>query len=670
MRNKKHQYILKIKNIDTILIANRGEIASRVIRTCNKMGIRTIALFSEADKNLPYVHEADVAVHIGNPEPHHSYLDQEKIIRVAKEHQAQAIHPGYGFLSENADFATKCKQANIIFIGPHAKAISAMGSKSEAKRLMKEHGVPIVPGYQGADQSVQKLKDEAQVLGYPVLLKATAGGGGKGMRIVRSKDGIENAVASAKREAQNAFGDDNLILEKFISKGRHIEFQIFGDQHGNIIHILERECSIQRRYQKVIEESPSPILTESVRNDMGSSAISAAKALNYDNAGTVEFIYDETEGKYYFLEVNTRLQVEHPVTEEVTGLDLVEMQIEAAQGLPLRITQGDVKSKGYALETRLYAEDPTNGFMPDSGKILKWDIPNVDGLRIETAIQNGSEISVYYDPMIAKLIVWDRDRQSVIRKMKYVLRQLVCMGIKTNQEFLHDIISSQDFAEGKYDTNYLEENYNNYSTGNRSDYKVDSALIAATLFHWQERRQNQTILRGLPSGWRNNFYQKQKVTYRLDGEAIQLHYGFNGDTAKMSISERPYDVLFIESDDSSISFYLNGTRLKYSLREENQQIFTHNENTGQLKFELVERFPTKKKGKIEGSYEAPMPSQVMEILVKEGDTIKEGDGLIVLSSMKMENLITATQDGTVETIYVEENTNIESGKILLKITEA
>ena len=374
-----------MKNINTTLIANRGEIASRIIRTCKKMGIKSIAVFSEADRDAPYVAEADTSIYIGESTPAASYLNQEKIIEIAKDNNVDAIHPGYGFLAENVDFAIRCKKENLIFIGPNERAIDAMGSKSKAKILMQKNGVPVVPGYQGKNQSEEKLTEEAIKIGFPILLKATAGGGGKGMRIVNEKSEINNAIKAAKREAKNAFGDDELIIEKYISSGRHIEFQIFGDQHGNAIHILERECTIQRRYQKIIEESPSPIMDKTLRNKMGEAAVNAAKALNYDNAGTVEFIYDEKTGGFYFLEVNTRLQVEHPVTEEITGLDLVEMQIKSAQGLPLQISQDHINGKGYAIEVRLYAEDAANNFLPVTGTIEKFIAPKVDGLRVETA---------------------------------------------------------------------------------------------------------------------------------------------------------------------------------------------------------------------------------------------------------------------------------------------
>lgn len=528
----------KTQTINTILIANRGEIASRVIRTCRKMGIRSVAVFSEADKDLPYIGEADVAVNIGAASPAESYLNQDKIIEAAQQNGADAIHPGYGFLSENAGFAERCAAAGLIFVGPNVQAIKAMGSKSAAKSLMQQHDVPTIPGYQGSDQSNEHLRKEATKIGFPVLLKATAGGGGKGMRIVRKVSEIDAAIEAAKREAQNAFGNDEMIIEKYIESGRHIEFQIFGDQHGNAIHIMERECSIQRRYQKVIEESPSPIMNDALRNEMGASAVAAAKALDYDNAGTVEFIFDEPSGKYYFLEVNTRLQVEHPVTEEITGLDLVKMQIESAMGSPLRVTQADVQARGYAIEVRLYAEDAANDFLPVSGTVSRFEMPQVEGLRVETAIQSGSQISMYYDPMIAKLIVWDAQRAAALRKMRYVLRNLVCLGMTTNQDFLIHLLEHPDFEAGKYDTHFIEQKIDlNKFTENKTTH-APAAALACTIFNWHLREKNRTQLKSIPSGWRNNFYEHQRDIYHFNETQIEVKYRFQYDKFEYLINEK------------------------------------------------------------------------------------------------------------------------------------
>ncbi|GIV34451.1 MAG: hypothetical protein KatS3mg031_1986 [Chitinophagales bacterium] len=423
-------------SITKILIANRSEIAIRIMRTCRKMGIATVAVFSEADKNALFVKHADEGIALGGYAASDSYLNQEKIIAAAKRTGADAIHPGYGFLSENESFARRCEQEGILFIGPNSKAIEAMGDKIRAKEIMQKHGVPVVPGYDGEDQSMETLRKEAKKIGFPVLLKASAGGGGKGMRIVREEKTLEKDIEGAKREALSAFGDDTLLIEKYFDSARHIEFQILGDKHGQVIHLFERECSIQRRYQKIIEESPSPVMTDALREKMAAAALKAAQAIKYDNAGTVEFIVDD-KLHFYFLEVNTRLQVEHPVTEMVTGLDLVKLQIEVAQGLPLPLSQNDVKQNGHAVECRLYAEDPYNHFLPATGKVLAY-LPDESGCtRYDSGVENGSVIDIHYDPMIAKVITWGNTRSDAIRKMKHALRRDRLAGCCYKQKLPH-----------------------------------------------------------------------------------------------------------------------------------------------------------------------------------------------------------------------------------------
>ena len=637
------------------------------------MGIKSIAVFSEADRNAPFVEQADSAIFIGESNPSASYLNQEKIIDAAKKTDADAIHPGYGFLSENADFAKRCKKENIIFIGPNANAIDLMGSKSKAKKLMEKYGVPVVPGYQGEEQSEEHLIKEAKKIGFPNLLKATAGGGGKGMRIVKNEKEIRDAINAAKREAKNAFGNDELIIEKYIESGRHIEFQIFGDQHGNVIHILERECTIQRRYQKIIEESPSPIMNKDLRKKMGDAAINAAKALNYDNAGTVEFIYDEKSGAFYFLEVNTRLQVEHPVTEEITGLDLVEMQINAAQGLPLSISQKEINGKGYAIEVRLYAEDALNNFLPVTGKIERFVVPEVNGLRVESAIKSSSEISIFYDPMIAKLIVWDDTRQGAHRKMQYVLKNLVCLGTTINQDFLLHILENEDFHKGKYDTHFVQNLGGNLPVGRQGlklPPKLDAPIfsaIAATLYDWQKRENTRTLLRSIPSGWRNNFNDFQQEIYLNDKEEILIKYRYLNRQFIFLINEEKYQVQLIFANDKKVRAEIDDVQYQFNIAKKENNFYIHNENFGNISLFQRERFPKKETEKIKGGYETPMPSSIIKVLVKKGQQVNVGDGLVVLSSMKMENTISADEEGIVEEIFAEEGTNVEAGFLLLKI---
>ena len=654
-----------MKSINTILIANRGEIASRVIKTCRSMGVRTIAIHSPADQNSPYTEEADLAVLIGDNAPNTSYLNQDLIISTAKAHQADAIHPGYGFLSENADFAKRCKNEGIIFIGPNADAITAMGSKSTAKTLMKKHKVPTIPGYEGKEQSTAHLKKVAKQVGFPLLLKATAGGGGKGMRVVEKEKDLTTAIDAAKREALSAFGNDEMIVEKYISSGRHIEFQIFGDQHGNAIHLLERECTIQRRHQKVLEESPSPVMTPKLRKAMGEAAVNAAKALNYDNAGTVEFIYDDKSGEFFFLEVNTRLQVEHPVTEEVTGLDLVKMQIESAQGMPLSIQQKDVKSNGYAIELRLYAEDPQNDFLPVTGRVAAFEYPNIDGLRIESAIRSNSDISVYYDPMIAKVIVHDENRESAMRKMGFVMDQMVCLGTTTNQNFLSQLVRHHKVIKGEYNTHFIEQHP---EVLNQKEESNTFFAMAATMHLHQQRRTQQKILRNIPGGWRNNYYTAQSCKYALKEKEIEVKYRQKNNAFEFYIGEKTHTLNLLKCNECILSIQIDGVTYHFRIVENGNDLCLHNSTLGTSIITPMDRFPSKEKEQEKGSCMAPMPSQVIDVLVKVNDKVKAGDPMVILSSMKMENTICADEDGVVKEIYSKAGENIEAGFTILKIS--
>jgi acetyl-CoA carboxylase biotin carboxylase subunit len=450
-----------------VLIANRGEIAIRIMRACRELGIRTVAVYSDADKNSAHVQFADEAVHIGAALPKESYLNADVLLRAALSSQADAIHPGYGFLSENASFAAAVDSANLTFIGPSADSIRAMGDKAESKIRMKDAGVPTVPGAEGLE-SFPDFEKAAKEIGYPVLVKASAGGGGKGMRIVWDADDLPEEIDAARREALHAFGDDRLLIEKYIADAHHIEFQVFGDQHGGIVHLFERECSVQRRHQKIIEETPSPLLTPEIRAKMGEAAVKAAKAVNYFNAGTIEFIFDPTlstpalsgdEG-FYFLEMNTRLQVEHPVTELTTGLDLVHWQIRVAAGEHFPYSQEGLTQRGHAIECRVYAEDPANGFLPSTGKLLQFIEPRGPGIRVDSGFRTGDEVTHFYDPLLAKLIVHAEDRTAAIQKMQAALRDFIVHGVTTNIDFLQDVLAHPDFADGKVSTRWVEMNFN------------------------------------------------------------------------------------------------------------------------------------------------------------------------------------------------------------------
>jgi len=440
-----------------ILIANRGEIAIRIMRACKELGIQTVAVYSDADKNALHVGDADEAIHIGDSAPKESYLNTDKLIRAALDSNADAIHPGYGFLSENASFAEKVASAKLTFIGPSADSIRAMGDKAESKIRMKQAGVPTVPGVERLG-SEGDFESAAKEVGYPILVKAAAGGGGKGMRVVHTESELNESLESARREALNAFGDERLLIEKYVANAHHVEFQIFGDQHGNLVHLFERECSVQRRHQKIIEETPSLLLTPELRAEMGEAAVKAAKAVGYYNAGTVEFIVDPTNFTFYFLEMNTRLQVEHPVTELVTGLDLVHWQIRVAAGEPFPFPQSHFTQRGHAIECRVYAEDPANGFLPSTGKLLQYIEPRGPGIRVDSGFTVGNEVTHFYDPLLAKLIVHAEDRMSAIQRMQAALKEFVVHGVITNIDFLQAVLAHPDFTNGQVTTRWVETN--------------------------------------------------------------------------------------------------------------------------------------------------------------------------------------------------------------------
>src|SRR5215216_3122639 len=464
-----------------ILVANRGEIAIRIMRACKELGIQTVAVYSDADKDALHVQHAEEAIQIGPAAPQKSYLDMDRIIAAAKQANADAIHPGYGFLSENASFAEKVASAGLAFIGPSADSIRAMGDKAESKIRMKEAGVPTVPGVEELD-SEEDFEKAAREIGYPVLVKAAAGGGGKGMRVVNTESELSEGIESARREALNAFGDERLLIEKYVANAHHVEFQVFGDQHGNLVHLFERECSVQRRPQKIIEESPSPLLTRELREEMGKAAVAAAKAVNYYNAGTIEFIVDPEPLKFYFLEMNTRLQVEHPITELVTGLDLVHWQIHIANGERFPFAQSHFIQRGHAIECRVYAEDPADGFLPSTGKLLQFIEPRGPGIRLDSGFAAGSEVTHFYDPLLAKLIVHAEDRVSAIRRMHAVLKEFIVHGVITNIDFLQAVLAHPDFANGQVTTRWVENNLESDSLLSRAREQIPALhMIAASL---------------------------------------------------------------------------------------------------------------------------------------------------------------------------------------------
>ena len=485
-----------------ILIANRGEIAIRIMRACKELGIKTVAVYSEADKNALHVQHADESVLLGESAPKESYLNTEKIIQAAKQTSAEAIHPGYGFLSENANFAEAIEENGLVFIGPPVSAIRAMGDKAESKIMMKKAGVPTVPGYEVLE-SEDDFKKAAMEIGYPVLIKASAGGGGKGMRVVEEEADLPEAIQGAGREALNSFGNDRLLIEKYLPNAHHVEFQVFGDTHGHLMHLFERECSVQRRHQKIIEETPSPLLTQGLREQMGEAAVKAARAVNYFNAGTIEFIVDPDTLKFYFLEMNTRLQVEHPVTELTTGLDLVQWQIRVAAGEHFPYSQEQLAQHGHTIECRIYAEDPANGFLPSTGKLLQYIEPRGPGIRVDSGFRAGDEVTHFYDPLLAKLIVHAENRETAIQKMQAALREFIVHGVVTNIDFMQAVLAHHDFVQGKVSTRWVETKFNWVSL---SEPPFEPLIAAALADLTIVNRKSSTVNSNMPdpyNPWKN-----------------------------------------------------------------------------------------------------------------------------------------------------------------------
>ena len=654
------------KLIKTLLVANRGEIARRIFKTCKKEGVKTIAVYSTVDTNSNYVKEADISVLLEGENPVQSHMDSSQIIKIAKRFDADAIHPGYGFLSENASFAKKCNDENILFIGPDPDSIELMGDKDKARRLVKDIGIPLLPGYENSKEKESKLLSEAKKIGFPVLLKASAGGGGKGMRTVFKETEFINSLNEVRREAKNIFGDDRIIIEKYIESGRHIEVQILGDNTGKVIHLFERECTIQRRYQKIIEETPSKVLDKNLKEDILECAIQIGKKLRYKSLGTVEFIYDNKTKKFFFLEVNTRIQVEHPVTEQITGIDLVSLQLKIAQGEKINLNQGDIKSEGHAIEARLYAENPASNFLPTSGKVQKLKFPNISGLRIDSDLKNGDLVNIYFDPMLAKIIAHDISREKAINKLKYALSKIVFLGPTTNIELLKNILSSKSFVKGEYNTNFVFENNKMIQT-DRDQSTIEKMAIVATLFRWSKRNIKKRLLKHMPSGWRNNFYSFQAEKFYFNGNYIECKYKIVNGIFIFSFNKSNYNVSIIKARGNVLHAEINGVFKKYHIKEIDKTIYIHSVDFGNVSMEVAERYPSNEKEKQERGYISPMPSLVVDVFVKKGDKIKRSQPLIVLSSMKMENTLYSNEDGVIDLVNVVKGENIQAGHILLKI---
>ena len=660
---------------ERVLIANRGEIACRVIRTCRRLGIHTIAVYSEADKDAQHVRLADEAWPIGGPRPAESYLRGDAILGVAKQTGAQAIHPGYGFLSENTAFARACMQAGVAFIGPRPESIEAMGSKAAAKALMEKHQVPLVPGYHGDNQDTTVLAEQARKTGFPLMIKAAAGGGGKGMRIVRAEKEFAEALASAQREAASSFGDTRVILERYVEHPRHIEFQVFGDTHGHVIHLNERECSAQRRYQKVLEETPSPFLDAERRKAMGDAAVAAAKAVDYVGAGTVEFIVGQ-DGTFYFMEMNTRLQVEHPVTEETLGLDLVEWQLRVAAGETLPLQQDDIQARGHAIEVRLYAEDPDQNFLPGSGKLRTLRLPAPSRhVRLDGGVIEGDTVTIFYDPMIAKLIVHDTDRTQALQRLREALAKCEIVGPKSNIAFLERLARHPVVIEGRIDTGYLDRHLDEFLTGDASPSEhVLFAAATAALLH-DERAVVAAAAHGSDphspwsraDAWRIGHAGKRIVALSLREQRYEIEaHGHDGDYA-LQYGSTQCDVHGARLQADALSARFDGQAVRLAAHVDQDRITLHDANGQRYAFARAAAFAwASKEGSGGNQIVAPMPGRVVLVKANAGDTVEEGQELLVMEAMKMELALKAPRSGTIESVSATQGEFVEADAVLVR----
>ncbi len=657
--------------ITKLLIANRGEIACRVIRTAKAMGIKTVAVYSEADTDAPHLDLADEAILIGAAPVSESYLSIEKIMSAAKATKANAIHPGYGFLSENAGFARACQANDITFVGPSAEAIELMGSKRQSKIVMLDSGVPCIPGYQGEDQSDQALKSAALDIGLPVMLKASAGGGGRGMRLVDTQDQLEPAIRSARSEAQNAFGSGELIIEKAVIAPRHIEIQVFADNMGNTVYLGERDCSVQRRHQKVVEEAPSPAVSDALRSRMGQAAVNAAKSCNYRGAGTVEFLLDSEEN-FYFLEMNTRLQVEHPVTELITGQDLVEWQLRVAANEPLPLQQDEITLQGHAIEVRLYAEDPANEFCPQTGDISLWQPAKLNGFRVDDGIQSGQAVTPFYDPMLAKLIGFGENREQARQRLLDGIKQSHLVGVKDNRYFLSEILKTNTFINGEATTAFIGQDFADNASLESTPPSDESVAIAGFLLAGQTS-WSTAALGAKPCIIRSgNFSQKLTVLHDIsDQGSPQLSIKINDNAYQVEVlsdhleGELERVQITINNEIHEATFLLEKSG---KLNPEKRLYLSHQGQN--LMFEDITLRPVEQNDKRHSNtLTASMDGLIIEVFAQVGDTVTQGQPLVILEAMKMEHSLNAPRDGVIDKLFVEQGLQVTSRQILLELEE-
>jgi 3-methylcrotonyl-CoA carboxylase alpha subunit len=664
-----------------VLVANRGEIACRVAATARRMGIKTVAVYSDADAQAKHVGACDEALHIGGSAPQESYLRWERIIEAARASGAQAIHPGYGFLSENEAFAQACADAGLVFIGPPPSAIKAMGLKAQAKQLMERAGVPLVPGYHGVDQDPALLKQEASRIGYPVLIKASAGGGGKGMRAVEQAEDFDGALASCRREAGNSFGDDAMLIEKYVQRPRHIEIQVFGDTHGNCVYLFERDCSVQRRHQKVLEEAPAPGMSEAMRKEMGEAAVAAARAVNYVGAGTVEFIVEQAAGgkmNFFFMEMNTRLQVEHPVTEAITGLDLVEWQLRVAAGEPLPLQQHQLRIHGHAIEARICAENPENNFLPATGRLLVYRKPECTSFqrsdaagiatlpRIDDGVREGDTISPFYDSMIAKLIVHADTREQALARLDQALAQTHIVGVASNVQFLRHVVGSRSFAQADLDTALItREHAVLFSQEPLGLPLAAAAAVAQTLL--QERALQGPDPFSRRDGWRSHGVAVRPFAFEFHGQPARAELAYLRDGALALTVGNVSGALAFARSETGIDIHFAGQQLLASVyaHGESDHVFSERGATRILSVDLLAHAG---EGDVDaGRLTAPMPGKIVSFGVKAGDSVSKGQVLAVMDAMKMEHTIAAPADGIVAELLYAAGDQVAEGAELLRI---
>ena len=631
-----------------LLIANRGEIACRIIKTAHEMGISCVAVYTEADSNSPFVRMADEAVKLSD-----TYLNGKEIIEAAKRTGAQAVHPGYGFLSENAKFSRDVQKEGLIWVGPSSRVITSMGDKLKAKDIAEKAGVPTLP--------MTTDPKKANTIGYPILIKAAAGGGGKGMRIVEDKKDLKEAIAGAQREAQTGFGDDRVFIERYVASSRHIEIQILGDSHGNVVHLGERECSIQRRHQKIIEESPSPRVDSEMRATMGEAAIKLAKKLKYESAGTVEFLVDDKTGEFWFLEVNTRLQVEHPVTEEVTGKDLVYEQLRIARGEELGYAQEDISWEGSSIEARLYAEDPSKDFLPATGTLIAYENDTNIDARWDTGIEQGSVVGTDFDPMLAKVITKGKTRIDAANKLALALETMHIGGVTTNRDFLVASLRTKDFLDGKTTSDFIEKT-NPQRAVILEESMLENALSAAALWIQGQNRESANILEEIPTGWRNSRLPRQKINFRYLEKDLEVTYKANRD-GSFDVNDGTV-ARVVKWTSSGIDIEVNNSRFFSKVTRDNDNIVVHGP-WGDALFKILPRFTLPGSEAQAGGLIAPMPGKVVDLKVKTGSKVKKGDTLVILEAMKMEHQVKAPEDGKITKVLIKKDDQLENGALLM-----